>query len=554
MSASGFPGKRVEANRAGMTATICSGGPESTAAPVDAGCTTNHNTIVRGRMLRSPATSDELEAHGDDRRRRRHGGRRCSPRRRRRLDRQRARDRAGGIDRHAAGAALVAEIARLRERLRPQARAAQRRPAICSRSVAAAALRDAVASGPRRAARRADPSPDAARRRRRSHSSASPKTAAPDGPVMTAIISSPGACCSVKEGDRVDGALPRRRDLVRQRRTARRRRPSAVAQAEVAIGLADAQPTVSHLADVPRHHHQSDLRRRPSRRRRASAPSAPRPRSSTHGIDGEIFVTERRGHARELARRAVARGARLIVAWGGDGTVNEVASALVRTQTPLWPSCRRDRATAWRASSACRAIRRAPSARPLGAAPRVIDAGQCEGRCSSASPASASTRTSPLLRSRHDRDGAGSRPTRASPLRELLTYRPASYRIDGAADRPPGAARHGRQLVAVRQRRHASRPARGSTTGCSTSWCSRRRRGWRRCCRCRGCSPAASSGCAACSSRQIERVDDRRRSADDLSPRRRAGAGRHAARRRAFVPARCCVSACAEDARSWTRR
>jgi YegS/Rv2252/BmrU family lipid kinase len=46
------------------------------------------------------------------------------------------------------------------------------------------------------------------------------------------------------------------------------------------------------------------------------------------GIAAELFVTERGGHARELAASAVARGAALVIAWGGDGTVNEVASAL----------------------------------------------------------------------------------------------------------------------------------------------------------------------------------------------------------------------------------
>jgi YegS/Rv2252/BmrU family lipid kinase len=40
-------------------------------------------------------------------------------------------------------------------------------------------------------------------------------------------------------------------------------------------------------------------------------------------------MTERRGHARELAADAVARGARLVLAWGGDGTINEVGSALL---------------------------------------------------------------------------------------------------------------------------------------------------------------------------------------------------------------------------------
>jgi len=46
------------------------------------------------------------------------------------------------------------------------------------------------------------------------------------------------------------------------------------------------------------------------------------------GVDAEIFVTERGGHARELATAAVDRGMPRVIAWGGDGTVNEVASAL----------------------------------------------------------------------------------------------------------------------------------------------------------------------------------------------------------------------------------
>ena len=46
------------------------------------------------------------------------------------------------------------------------------------------------------------------------------------------------------------------------------------------------------------------------------------------GETGDVFVTERAGHARELARACVGRGVRLVVAWGGDGTVNEVASEL----------------------------------------------------------------------------------------------------------------------------------------------------------------------------------------------------------------------------------
>src|ERR1700741_552131 len=53
--------------------------------------------------------------------------------------------------------------------------------------------------------------------------------------------------------------------------------------------------------------------------------------TGAHGIDAEIFVTERPGDAPDLARAAVPRGARLVIAWGGDGTMNEVASELAFT-------------------------------------------------------------------------------------------------------------------------------------------------------------------------------------------------------------------------------
>jgi YegS/Rv2252/BmrU family lipid kinase len=42
----------------------------------------------------------------------------------------------------------------------------------------------------------------------------------------------------------------------------------------------------------------------------------------------DVFVSEAVGHARELAAAAVHGGARLVLAWGGDGTINEVASVL----------------------------------------------------------------------------------------------------------------------------------------------------------------------------------------------------------------------------------
>ena len=48
------------------------------------------------------------------------------------------------------------------------------------------------------------------------------------------------------------------------------------------------------------------------------------------GLTAAVRVTERAGHAHDLALEAAASGADLIVAWGGDGTINEVARALVQ--------------------------------------------------------------------------------------------------------------------------------------------------------------------------------------------------------------------------------
>ena len=52
-------------------------------------------------------------------------------------------------------------------------------------------------------------------------------------------------------------------------------------------------------------------------------------------VDGRVVLTERAGHARELAREAVAAGCRTVVAWGGDGTINEVAAEVVGTEASL---------------------------------------------------------------------------------------------------------------------------------------------------------------------------------------------------------------------------
>ncbi len=54
-----------------------------------------------------------------------------------------------------------------------------------------------------------------------------------------------------------------------------------------------------------------------------------------HKLDASVVATERPLHATELARAAVAEGCDVVVAIGGDGTMNEVATALVDTPATL---------------------------------------------------------------------------------------------------------------------------------------------------------------------------------------------------------------------------
>src|SRR3954469_10186328 len=58
-------------------------------------------------------------------------------------------------------------------------------------------------------------------------------------------------------------------------------------------------------------------------------------RFASAGLNGRVHLTERGGHARDLARAALDARAALVIAWGGDGTINEVASTLAGSKTPL---------------------------------------------------------------------------------------------------------------------------------------------------------------------------------------------------------------------------
>ncbi len=53
------------------------------------------------------------------------------------------------------------------------------------------------------------------------------------------------------------------------------------------------------------------------------------------GIDYELSLTKEAGDAQRLAKEAVQEGADIVAAYGGDGTVIEVASGLIGSQVPL---------------------------------------------------------------------------------------------------------------------------------------------------------------------------------------------------------------------------
>jgi diacylglycerol kinase (ATP) len=100
---------------------------------------------------------------------------------------------------------------------------------------------------------------------------------------------------------------------------------------------------------------------------------------SAAGVRSAVFVTEGPGQATGLSLQARADGARLVIAWGGDGTLNEVARALVETDTALGI------VPAGSGNGLARAlgIPRSPVAalqRALTAAERRIDAGGIGGR------------------------------------------------------------------------------------------------------------------------------------------------------------------------------
>ena len=118
----------------------------------------------------------------------------------------------------------------------------------------------------------------------------------------------------------------------------------------------------------------------PGRRRKAGdAARHARAALRACSMDGEVRVTERRGNARAMARAMISAGARTVVAWGGDGTINEVAAEVIAAGAVLGVvpggsgnGFARGLGLERRARAALRTALTGPA--------RVIDAGEIDGR------------------------------------------------------------------------------------------------------------------------------------------------------------------------------
>ncbi len=87
-----------------------------------------------------------------------------------------------------------------------------------------------------------------------------------------------------------------------------------------------------------------------------------------------MHLTRHAGHAHALATEAVSHGARLVIVWGGDGTINEAGAALLGTDVRLGvvPA---GSGNGLAAALQCAREPRAAIAAALDGTPRAIDAG-----------------------------------------------------------------------------------------------------------------------------------------------------------------------------------
>jgi len=146
------------------------------------------------------------------------------------------------------------------------------------------------------------------------------------------------------------------------------------------------------------------------------------------GVTGAVHLTERRQHARDLAKAAVDAGASTVVAWGGDGTINEVGAALAGTSVALGiipagsgNGFARELGIPWQPSTAIDVALRGRG--------KAIDAGEIDGRLFfNVAGVGFDAVVAEQFNSRTlGRRGMG--PYVLIGLREIFRYRPARYRV-----------------------------------------------------------------------------------------------------------------------------
>jgi YegS/Rv2252/BmrU family lipid kinase len=121
------------------------------------------------------------------------------------------------------------------------------------------------------------------------------------------------------------------------------------------------------------------LGRRGGGRRAAERERQARGLLAARGIEAHVELTRARGHGRELAEAFVAGRFDRVIAWGGDGTVNEIAGPLIGTPVELGivPSGSGD---GFARSLGLPLVPREALARALDAPARPIDVGRLGGR------------------------------------------------------------------------------------------------------------------------------------------------------------------------------
>jgi diacylglycerol kinase (ATP) len=149
---------------------------------------------------------------------------------------------------------------------------------------------------------------------------------------------------------------------------------------------------------------------------------------SEAGTSHRIQLTERRNHAYDLAAAAVEAGVKLVIAWGGDGTLNEVGQALAFRNASLGlipggsgNGFARELKIPFDPELALR--------RTLSGSDRVIDAGEIAGRMFfNVAGIGLDAKVAADVSASNNRRGLV--PYLAASARELVAYFPCEYAIE----------------------------------------------------------------------------------------------------------------------------